>query len=63
MIIVLWSLTALVLVFLVFRAYTRIICVASYGADDHFYAVTCVSIIFTVLKSPRMQQLIMAGGL
>ncbi|KAF7534199.1 hypothetical protein G7054_g6406 [Neopestalotiopsis clavispora] len=39
---VLWGLTAVVLVFLVLRAYTRIVCVASYGIDDHFYALTCV---------------------
>lgn len=43
MVAVLWSLTAIVLVFLVLRAYTRIVCVASYGIDDHFYALTCVS--------------------
>ncbi|KAK9413404.1 putative Integral membrane protein [Seiridium unicorne] len=45
MVSVLWSLTALVLVFLVLRAYTRLVCVASYGIDDHFYAMTCVLVV------------------
>ncbi|KAI5922871.1 hypothetical protein F4810DRAFT_711182 [Camillea tinctor] len=37
---VLWSLAALVFVFLVVRAYTRIFCLATYGIDDHFYALS-----------------------
>ncbi|KAI0149158.1 hypothetical protein BJ166DRAFT_596132 [Pestalotiopsis sp. NC0098] len=45
MVAVLWSLTAIVLVFLVLRAYTRIVCVASYGIDDHFYVLTCVLLV------------------
>ncbi|KAM0275918.1 hypothetical protein ACHAQH_007260 [Verticillium albo-atrum] len=39
---VLWSLTFVVFVFLVLRVYTRIFCVAAYGTDDHFYAVSWV---------------------
>ncbi|KAK8116547.1 uncharacterized protein PG998_004828 [Apiospora kogelbergensis] len=42
---VLWSLTALILFFLFLRLYTRIVCVAAYGIDDHFYVFTCVLII------------------
>lgn len=43
MVAVLWSLTGLILFFLFLRLYTRIVCVAAYGIDDHFYVFTCVS--------------------
>ncbi|KAK8062670.1 hypothetical protein PG997_014767, partial [Apiospora hydei] len=36
---VLWALTAIVFVFLLLRIYTRVICVASYGVDDHFFLI------------------------
>lgn len=41
---VLWGLTALLLVFLVLRVYTRVVCVASYGIDDNFYNISIVSV-------------------
>jgi hypothetical protein len=39
---VMWSLTFIVFIFLLVRVYTRIVCVAAYGVDDHFYAVSMV---------------------
>ncbi|KAK7912186.1 hypothetical protein PG985_014667 [Apiospora marii] len=36
---VLWALTAIVFIFLLMRIYTRVICVASYGVDDHFFLI------------------------
>ncbi|KAI0601997.1 hypothetical protein F4775DRAFT_588816 [Biscogniauxia sp. FL1348] len=42
---VLWSLTALVFVFLVLRAYARIFSLATYGVDDHFYALSFILIV------------------
>ncbi|KAJ1325015.1 hypothetical protein MN608_09724 [Microdochium nivale] len=42
---VLWGLTALLLVFLVLRVYTRVVCVASYGVDDNLYNISIVLII------------------
>ncbi|KAK7964488.1 hypothetical protein PG988_011462 [Apiospora saccharicola] len=45
MVAVLWSLTGLILFFLFLRLYTRIVCVAAYGIDDHFYVFTCVLIV------------------
>ncbi|KAH6686967.1 hypothetical protein F5X68DRAFT_232290 [Plectosphaerella plurivora] len=39
---VLWSLTFVVLIFLALRAYTRIVCVAAYGIDDHLYVLSWV---------------------
>ncbi|KAI1842960.1 hypothetical protein JX266_010813 [Neoarthrinium moseri] len=42
---VLWGLATVVLVFLALRAYTRLVCVAAYGIDDHFYAATCVLVV------------------
>ncbi|KAK8062103.1 hypothetical protein PG997_014200 [Apiospora hydei] len=42
---VLWALTGLILFFLFLRLYTRIVCVAAYGIDDHFYVFTCVLIV------------------
>ncbi|KAK8079299.1 hypothetical protein PG994_003106 [Apiospora phragmitis] len=36
---VLWALTAIVFLFLLMRIYTRVICVASYGVDDHFFLI------------------------
>ena len=40
---VMWFLTALVFFFLCLRLYTRLYCLASYGIDDHIYAVAFVS--------------------
>lgn len=40
---VLWSLTFVVAIFLALRAYTRIVCVAAYGIDDHLYVLSWVS--------------------
>jgi hypothetical protein len=37
---VLWTLTAVVLLFLVARIYTRVFCLAAYGWDDNFYVLT-----------------------
>ncbi|KAI1334088.1 hypothetical protein F5Y15DRAFT_430106 [Xylariaceae sp. FL0016] len=42
---VLWSLTAIVALFLVLRVYARVYCLASYGVDDHFYAVSFVLMV------------------
>ncbi|MBE3042884.1 hypothetical protein IMZ48_09990 [Candidatus Bathyarchaeota archaeon] len=38
-----WFLTAFVFFFLMLRLYTRIFCLASFGIDDHIYAVAFVS--------------------
>lgn len=46
---VMWFLTTLVFFFLCLRLYTRIVCVASYGIDDHIYAVAFVSRFFVSL--------------
>lgn len=40
---VMWFMTALVFFFLCLRLYTRLVCLASYGIDDHIYAVAFVS--------------------
>lgn len=40
---IMWFLTALVFFFLMLRLYTRLFCLASYGIDDHIYAVAFVS--------------------
>lgn len=45
---VLWTLTGIVLVFLLLRIYTRVVCLAAYGLDDTLYVVTTV---FTVAYS------------
>lgn len=37
-----WSLTAVALVFVVLRAYTRIFVVKSFGIDDHVYNLAWV---------------------
>ncbi|KAF9873461.1 hypothetical protein CkaCkLH20_08920 [Colletotrichum karsti] len=42
---VMWLLTGLVFFFLVLRLYTRIVCVASYGVDDHIYIVAFVFLL------------------
>lgn len=38
-----WALTAVALVFVVLRAYTRIFIVKSFGIDDHVYNLAWVS--------------------
>ncbi|KAK6836101.1 hypothetical protein PG987_006596 [Apiospora arundinis] len=42
---VLWALTAIVFIFLLLRTYTRVICVASYGVDDHFFLIACLLMV------------------
>lgn len=44
---VMWVLTVLVFFFLLLRLYTRIVCLAAYGVDDHIYAVAFVGIQLT----------------
>lgn len=41
---VMWSLTAVTLVFVVLRIYTRVVIVSSYGIDDHVYVLAFVSL-------------------
>lgn len=43
---VMWFLTALVFFFLCLRLYTRLVCLASYGIDDHIYAIAFVSAFY-----------------
>lgn len=44
-----WTFVALVFIFLCLRLYTRIVCVASYGLDDHVYSLAFVFLlIFTI---------------
>lgn len=38
-----WALVAAVFILLLLRLYTRIVCVAAYGIDDHIYMVAFVS--------------------
>ncbi|KAK4120104.1 hypothetical protein N657DRAFT_580427 [Parathielavia appendiculata] len=46
---VMWLLAGLVFFFLLLRLYTRIVCLASYGLDDHVYIVAFIFLlIFTV---------------
>ncbi|KAK4096346.1 hypothetical protein N658DRAFT_511291 [Parathielavia hyrcaniae] len=46
---IMWLLAGLVFFFLVLRLYTRIVCLASYGLDDHVYIVAFVFLlIFTI---------------
>ncbi|SPO00301.1 related to integral membrane protein pth11 [Cephalotrichum gorgonifer] len=46
---VMWFLAALVFFFLLLRLYTRLFCLASFGVDDHIYAVAFVFLlIFTI---------------
>ncbi|KAK4184627.1 hypothetical protein QBC35DRAFT_46590 [Podospora australis] len=46
---VMWFMCALVFMFLLLRLYTRIVCLASYGLDDHIYIVAFVFLlIFTI---------------
>lgn len=49
---VMWLLASLVFFFLLLRLYTRVVCLASYGVDDHVYLVAFVFlIIFTVFTT------------
>lgn len=49
---VMWLLAGLVFFFLLLRLYTRIVCLASYGIDDHVYIVAFVFlVIFTVFTT------------
>lgn len=46
---VMWMLVGIVFLLLVLRLYTRIVCLASYGMDDHVYCVAFVFLlVFTV---------------
>jgi hypothetical protein len=40
-----WMLTAIVFFFLLLRLYTRIVCLASYGLDDHAYIVAFIFLL------------------
>ena len=42
---VMWMLTAIVFFFLLLRLYTRIVCLASYGLDDHAYIVAFIFLL------------------
>ncbi|KAK3905606.1 hypothetical protein C8A05DRAFT_30552 [Staphylotrichum tortipilum] len=49
---VMWLLAGLVFFFLLLRLYTRIVCLASYGIDDHVYIVAFVFLlIFTIFTT------------
>lgn len=48
---VMWTLTGLVFAFLLLRLYTRIICLAAYGVDDHIYVVAFVRSLRSFPKS------------
>ncbi|KAK4147375.1 uncharacterized protein C8A04DRAFT_34094 [Dichotomopilus funicola] len=49
---VMWMLAGLVFCFLMLRLYTRIVCLASYGIDDHVYLTAFVFlIIFTIFTT------------
>ncbi|KAL2126474.1 hypothetical protein VTI74DRAFT_845 [Chaetomium olivicolor] len=49
---VMWFLASLVFLFLLLRLYTRIVCLASYGIDDHVYVVAFVFLlIFTIFTT------------
>lgn len=46
---VMWMLAAMVFLLLVLRLYTRIVCLASYGIDDHVYLIAFIFLlIFTI---------------
>lgn len=46
---VMWLMCGLVFMFLLLRIYTRVVCLASYGLDDHIYIVAFIFLlIFTV---------------
>ncbi|GAB1315542.1 hypothetical protein MFIFM68171_05752 [Madurella fahalii] len=46
---VMWLMVALVFLLMMLRLYTRIVCLASYGIDDHIYVVAFVFLlIFTI---------------
>lgn len=42
---VMWLLTGLVFLLMLLRLYTRIVCLASYGIDDHIYIVAFVFLL------------------
>lgn len=46
---VMWSLTAVTLIFVVLRVYTRVFVVKSYGVDDHVYNLAFVSFFFELM--------------
>lgn len=44
-----WTFVGLVFIFMVMRIYTRVVCVASYGIDDHVYNLAFVFLlVFTI---------------
>lgn len=49
---VMWMLVGLVFLLLGLRLYTRIVCLASYGLDDHIYIVAFVRSLFPSENSP-----------
>lgn len=49
---VMWMLTAIVFFFMCLRLYTRIVCLASYGLDDHAYIVAFIFLLlFTIFTT------------
>lgn len=40
-----WAMTALSLVFVILRTYTRVVVVKSYGIDDYVYGLAFVSLL------------------
>ncbi len=49
---VMWVMAALVFFFLCLRLYTRIVCLASYGVDDHAYIVAFIFLlVFTIFTT------------
>ena len=49
---VMWFLAGVVFFFLILRLYTRIVCLASYGIDDHVYIVAFIFlVIFNVFTT------------
>lgn len=49
---VMWLLASLVFFFLILRFYTRVVCLASYGLDDHVYLVAFIFLlIFTIFTT------------
>ncbi|KAI1772200.1 hypothetical protein F4818DRAFT_454079 [Hypoxylon cercidicola] len=44
-VVTMWTLTAVTLVFVILRTYTRVVVVCSYGIDDHVYALAFVFLL------------------
>ncbi|KAG9255793.1 uncharacterized protein F5Z01DRAFT_699609 [Emericellopsis atlantica] len=46
---VMWTFTAFVFLFLLLRIYTRVVCLSSYGLDDHIYVVAFVFLLIFII--------------